>query len=330
MILGVFLSFFLLVIVHGEVFNLDSQTIQTLVQDTDDVWFVSYQLGSNEGVEPLANLFGQYGIKFGLVDCQDEGNKKLCSSVRGIQFQLFADPSKMNPYTKKNYRAPIPFVVPQDSKGIEVKAIERFVAKSYPSQHIHVAKTISELDEIRTKSSLPTVLLFSEKSAVTMLFKSVGFYFIGRLNFVQVAKSSDIAKHFEVSSFPTLGLLPPSGEMVEFDGDEAEMKDRNSLVAWLEKFATPREQKTSDNSEKDEGDTAQKFAAASLKLDDLSLDAAILGCDCAGGATAGHRFVGENQPAGDAEESGACLKGRRAGRFHQPTRPPCPTGCCDR
>ncbi len=114
---------------------LNSVNFYENVESNSKTWLILY---GNSGViadDAIAGfserLESVAGVNFGVVDCAEKLNKKMCNFIPKepkLGMFLYAGQPSLNPYTKKFYRGqPKPF-----NGEFNSREIERFVASSLP------------------------------------------------------------------------------------------------------------------------------------------------------------------------------------------------------
>jgi hypothetical protein len=303
---------------EGESWSLSFLTnadFQKKVMDSSETWLVTYYDGGNSQSQAMTNILdglakkhSNLGINLGMVDCAEE--TKLCRTA-GIREMipvihlLMGDPT-INPYTRKSYRIPIPFVGTQ----FDVRSLERFFSKNYPVSLVTTINSTAEFDAYLANNTAPSPLisppvavLFTEKDAVGMLIRTVSHHFRVRIKFLQlrIDKVPDVASRYGVEE-TTLGVLTAGelegggsssySKLVKFDGDS--LKSREAILAFLKPYDTAPvssneaqgdnsfDASSSTDSEQSQGysedadDDVVKYSATSLDLTILSSDSAYL------------------------------------------------------
>jgi hypothetical protein len=213
---------------------LSAAKLQEVVMDSNDPWLLLFQPSPSSDMagdfSQIKEKLAQYNMQLGLVDCSQKEHKKVCQALgpRVPSLQLVVEAPTLNPYTKKNYRKSVPF----DGATVDLSSLERFIGKNFPN---HVGK-VSELSQLEEKLSKkrPTVLLFSDKEVVSMLYKSIALQLSNKFEFVHVMKSAkEVAEKYSVQSLPAL-LVVDADKVEKFSPeDKADYKSRSSLVSWL-------------------------------------------------------------------------------------------------
>jgi len=89
-----------------------------------------------------------------------------------------------------------------------------------------------------SEPELAKVLLFTDKSSTSNLYKALSVDFHHRLAFGEVRKKEkDLVEKYEISTYPTLIVLTTSGERIPYDKD----LKHDTLFKFLEPFAKPVE-----------------------------------------------------------------------------------------
>jgi len=239
--------------------NLDAKIYQSKVLDASSAWLVWFSKSASEEDENkqlamLASIrlkVASYGINVGRVSCDNKANKKLCQTAipqpRIPSFSFVFEAARYNPYTKKNHRAGIPF----DGSEVSIRTIEKFLLKHYkPSPSISAFSSLDLFAANTSSSTRPTLVLLTERSAISMFYKSVAYAFSEQELFVSQVYSvslDDIKEHFasisstelaSVKKLPILGLITTSADntqkMVVYEGTDI-IKERRQVLNWIEK-----------------------------------------------------------------------------------------------
>ena len=265
----------------GVAHSLDSKSIQSLVYDSLESWLVLYH-GAGQDVEPLlkevAAKISIYGISVGSIDCSKE--QKLCNAD-GIRqhptAKLMTEKPVFNPYTKKMYRNGEPFV----SEILDMKSLEKYIAKSFPSAAI--IKVTSEAEfksNDKIVSTLPTAVLFTEKSVPSLLYRTIALRLKGAMNFVYIPIKASTDLIFKSSTdemtSAIIGILEPNSDSIQkYTGEDA--SSREDVLKWLLSFIpedpstvtdTPNTSNSQNNNE------ANKYSSSDFTVDTLSSDIA--------------------------------------------------------
>lgn len=231
--------------------------VQKEIMDSKEAHLVFYHNGLPDSDEETTNFFQlmnsindkfvNFGINVGVVDCKDKLHKKQCKTNSFTQLpslDLYTDSSKINPYTHKQYRASSKF----DGSINDMKRIERFVSKSYPT-HINRLEddvALSEFNNIlENDNKLPLVVLFSEKKQTSMLMKSISFNFKSNFRFVEVSHDSkEITSKYNINTFPSIVVIDESVHKY----DNIDM-NRPKILEWLSNFVQKiaEEENTTDD-----------------------------------------------------------------------------------
>ena len=99
------------------------------------------------------------------------------------------------------------------------KGIADALTSALPASHISRLKDAPSYTNFTTTSTLPKVVLFTDKSRTSALYKSLSLRFKGRLAFAEVSsKAADVIEEQGVSQFPKLVVLKGE-QMEEYSGD---------------------------------------------------------------------------------------------------------------
>jgi hypothetical protein len=142
---------------------------------------------------------------------------------------LFTAEPTLNPYSKKLHRKAIPFT----GGSINSRSLERFILKSIPDL---VKKADSELsyEDIKGESTKPLLMVFSEKTGVSNLFKLICFKARSLVQCVHVHQFAyNLVEAFDVEKWPTIIHVDGEKKSV-FDGTE---QDQVKIVEWAASLA---------------------------------------------------------------------------------------------
>ena len=214
---------------------------QSAVMDTRDFFLVGYKdstkampsiLQDTDGMAPFAIKLKNYGFHVVTVDCATE--KKACKFVQSTpSFQMFVDAPQLNPYTKKFFRQPLQFEGSFDK--VELKDFERSISQLFPSNLVKKLESQGEFENyVSGGNEVPTVVLFSTKSTISLVYRSIAFSFKGRMNFVFSSVKGEMSKLYEVTT-PKIGVFGIEGGPVWYEGSD--MNSRSDLVAYLTPYA---------------------------------------------------------------------------------------------
>ena len=175
-----------------------------------------------------------------------------------------------NPYTGKFFKPPMDYSGPRTAKGVV-----EFATATMPSEVVPV--TDKSLAKFKGNGTLPKALLFTQKAETPLLLKSLSVAFAGRMLLGEVRDTAAKATaEFEVSTFPTLMVLPADGAAaVKYEG---ELKPQ-ALSAFLETHAAEKKAKaaTSEGTVSAENDLTEAVDASNVdKLVEGERDAWVL------------------------------------------------------
>jgi len=224
------------------VISLTKDTFLNQVFGTEYVWLVEFYApwcGHCKSLAPewekvAQNLKGI--VKVAAVNCDDEKDLAGHFGIQGFPtIKLF--PSELTPSPDGKG-----FVkTPQDYQGARsAAAIADFAVKQLPSYVATVTeKSLAKfLDE---EPTLDKVLLFTNKKETTSLYKALSIDYHHQLSLGQVRDTEkSVVERYGVTKFPTLLVIPSSGEPVTYSGD----LKHDLLFKFLKPFAKPpKEQK---------------------------------------------------------------------------------------
>ncbi|SPO02573.1 related to disulfide isomerase [Cephalotrichum gorgonifer] len=174
------------------------------------------------------------------VDCDDDANKALCSTmgVRGFPTLKIVRPGK---------KTGAPMVEDYNGARTATGIVEAVVDKI----NNHVKRvTDKDLSDFLSEGGeeRPRALLFTEKGTTSALLRSIAIDFLGVIPVGQVrSKESAAVEKFGITSFPTLVVLPGGDkEAVAYIGD---MK-KAPIVEFLSQFGSPNPDPAPSKSDK--------------------------------------------------------------------------------
>ncbi|CAG8493129.1 104_t:CDS:2 [Scutellospora calospora] len=183
-------------------------------------------------------------VKLTAVDCDDEANRRICSTydVKGFPtIKLFPsqgieDKDNIGKVSKK----------PKDYNGARTaQAIVDYAISEIPSFVNSISSDISKkksltLDEFFAKSNdtISKVILFTNKDQTTPLYKALSCEFHNRLILGEVKeKESAIVEKFGINKFPKLFIIPKdSKDIIEF----TDKFSYDTIFKFLDKYALPK------------------------------------------------------------------------------------------
>jgi hypothetical protein len=222
------------VIVH----HLDAKTVQSTVLDSNDHWLLLHY-GADQNfdqfMEKIAKNVLNYGISFGKIDCAKE--VKFCNA-EGIRvmptLKFITGKPQLNPYSGKMIRSTDVFT----GGFLDPRSVNKFISQSYPISAVTTIVSDSELDSFKeSNTDLPISILFSDKAAPSLVFRTIADHFKGRMSFVFVPMKSaaGVAERFKVTS-TSIGVLESNSTIpIFFDGEDINL--RSSVITWLSTFA---------------------------------------------------------------------------------------------
>ena len=99
------------------------------------------------------------------------------------------------------------------------KGIADALTSALPASQINKIKDTLSYSNFTTASTLPKVVLFTDKPKTSALYKSLSLQFKGRLAFAEVSsRASDVIQQQEVTQFPKLVVLRGDNEVEEYSG----------------------------------------------------------------------------------------------------------------
>jgi protein disulfide-isomerase A6 len=165
--------------------------------------------------------------KVAAVNCDEEANKPLCGRM-GVQG--FPTLKIVRPGKKPGKPSVEDYNGARSAKGIVDAVIDKI------PNHVKRLKD-SDYEEWTAAEGNPKAILFTDKGTVSALLRAVAIDFLGGLDVGQIRnKETKAVEAYEVTTFPTLILLPKNGkEPVKYDG---ELK-KEAIVKFLSQAATP-------------------------------------------------------------------------------------------
>ena len=219
--------------------KLDRKDIQIKVYDSLEPWLVVFH-GAEDNLDQFLEVasvkLSTYGISVGKVDCSK--NMRLCQAenLRSLpSINLITERPSLNPYSRKMYRASELYA----GETLNMKSLESFVAKSFPSSTLSKVSTIEEFDRsVETSIEVPTMVLFSEKSTISLMYRVIARRFKGDLNFihVHVKSSKDLSDKYDISS-TAIGIIKyQSDALIMFEGED--VTSMIDIITWLSFFVS--------------------------------------------------------------------------------------------
>lgn len=264
------------------VHTLDKKSLQSTVHSSLESWLIVYHGADhnmNDFLEMASTKVSNYGISVGMVDCSK--NMRLCQaeSIRSLpSVNFFTEKPAYNPYSGKLYRGSDLY----DGETLDMKSLEKFIVKRFPSSVISKVNTIEEFDSnLRIGLAVPTVVLFTEKSSPSLMFRTIAQRFKGdfKFMFVPIKASQDVSDKYKIATTVISVIQPQSDALINFDGED--LSSRADIVTWLSKFLTeviPEVKNSADSSSSsektDEFDesNAVKYSSKDFDIDTLSTD----------------------------------------------------------
>lgn len=176
------------------------------------------------------------------VDCDDTDNQPLCGEYKVQGFPTL----KIFPANKPRASAKSRKKLPSDYNGPRTaKAIADALTAALPASQISKVKDAQSFTNFtNTASSLPKVVLFTDKPRTSALYKSLSLRFMDRLAFAEVSsKAADVVEAQGVTSFPKLVVLKAEQEE-EYSG---KFKAAD-LISFLSKQAGSASKTEADDS----------------------------------------------------------------------------------
>mmetsp|Transcript_51418 Transcript_51418/g.122422 ORF Transcript_51418/g.122422 Transcript_51418/m.122422 type:complete len:694 (+) Transcript_51418:49-2130(+) len=179
-----------------------------VMETSDALWLIEFYApwcGHCKQLAPIyekvaKNLNGM--VKVAAVDCDE--NKALATKlgVRGYpSIKVFPVEKSFNPYTKKHAKVPTDYAGPRTAKGM----VDSVLALLPDLVHVVRAENVTDF----LADDYPKALLFTDKEAISSLYKSLAVTFSGRIRVGQApASDTALAAQFGVDTFPALVAVP--------------------------------------------------------------------------------------------------------------------------
>ena len=259
------------------VHQIDAKTYQSTVLDSPDHWLVVY-CGNDQNLDlflqNISKKFSNYGISVGKIDCSKE--IKICRTegVRNIpSLKFFNGKSELNPYSGKHIKSSEMF----SGETLDMNSIMKFISNGLPATLVTQISSSQELDAfIRSNTDLPTAVLFSDKTAVSLVFRSIAGLFKGRIRFlfVSIKSAPEIAEKYNVAK-TSVGIFGiNSAELTLYDGED--VSSRSAVVTWLNTFSAAIPSAVPPTATTTGEDSAHQhvYYSNDFKLDTLPVDSA--------------------------------------------------------
>jgi len=166
--------------------------------------------------------------KVAAVNCDDDANKPFCGrmGVQGFPTLKFVIPGKKPGQPRiEDYRGE------RSAKAIVDAVVDRI------PNHIKKLTDKNFQEWLKDNHENPKAILFTEKGTTSALLKALAIDFLGAIQVGQVRnKETEVVAKFDISSFPTLVLLPggDTGSIVY----EGELK-KKPMVEFLSQIVSP-------------------------------------------------------------------------------------------
>jgi len=221
---------------NSNVVQLTKSNFAQEVFNSDHVWLVEFYAPWCGHCKNLVSAWEAAAtnlkgiVKVGAVNCDDEKELAGMFQVKGFPtIKVFPSERSENPHQKG-----LPWKNAEDYNGARTAAaIATFATNKLPNHVTTGDKKVT--DFLARESKLNKVLLFSDKSTVSNLYKALAIDFLNRLEFAQVSKDSSLVSKYGVSTFPTLIVLKGE-EQTKFDG---KLK-HDELITFLTPFAAAK------------------------------------------------------------------------------------------
>eukprot|EP00009_Paramoeba_aestuarina_P013120 CAMPEP_0201532578 /NCGR_PEP_ID=MMETSP0161_2-20130828/50805_1 /ASSEMBLY_ACC=CAM_ASM_000251 /TAXON_ID=180227 /ORGANISM="Neoparamoeba aestuarina, Strain SoJaBio B1-5/56/2" /LENGTH=390 /DNA_ID=CAMNT_0047936087 /DNA_START=71 /DNA_END=1243 /DNA_ORIENTATION=- len=228
-------------VVQGGLYGKNSNVIQLTTDNfmqevfgTNDVWIIEFYA---PWCGHCKNLAPQYEaaatklkglVKVGAVDCDVEKNKELAGYFKVQGFPTI----KIFPgeYTENPHQKGAPFKEAVDYQGARTADA---IVQAGMARLKYYGDQVNEqnVDEFVGKDG-NKVLLLSEKTKTTGLYKALSGHFNNRLSFGQAPAS--LGSRFDVENFPTLLVIDKEGQATPYSGKLSAV----DLTQFLEPFSS--------------------------------------------------------------------------------------------
>jgi len=222
-----------------------------------NMWLIMFYANDNKESREVSKIYESLAAqsnlpyKVGAVDCRMSPREKIFCADRGIDsaklpsFSLVID-GKIITYADYDYRSS------------SSKAFHTFCMDNIPKKYINNINNIPQMEErilfqsasnpnpnIKNRSSLPAVLLVTDKYETSSMFYSIAYYFRNDFIFGESrAKNLKLSQAFAVKTYPTLIAFVPlsSGRSKEKYNDKygfirytGSLK-KEKIITWLGKI----------------------------------------------------------------------------------------------
>lgn len=235
----------------GPVAVLTADNFDELVSTSPVAWVVEYfapwcghcQALAPQYTKAADNLKGLVNV--GAVDCDVEGNKRLCSQA-GVQgfpsIKIYPALKSKNPYTHKWEKLATDYQGPRTAKPIVDAALAQLSDSNIAK--VSDAAAFTEYEAAAGKAALPQVVLFTNKPKTTALYKSLSLRYKGRAAFAEVQSTASVAEKFGITNFPTLLVVTPSGDQQLYQGNLKPLE----LISWLDTYVLDKVAEAAEDS----------------------------------------------------------------------------------
>ena len=270
------------------VHQIDAKTYQSTVLDSPDHWLVVY-CGTDQNLDlflqNISKKFSNYGISVGKIDCSKDIKICRAEGVRNIpSLKFFNGRSELNPYSGKHIKSSEMF----SGESLDMNSIMKFISNGLPSSLVTQMTSAQQLDAfIGSNTDLPTAVLFSDKTAVSLVFRSIAGLFKGRIRFlfVSIKSASGIAEKYKVAKTSVGVFGINSAELTLYDGED--VSSRTAIVTWLSTFsaALPSAVPLTATTAGEESPRQHEYNSNDFKTDTLPMDSAWVVAVLAEGST---------------------------------------------
>jgi len=212
------------------VINLSKENFESEVLYSDHVWVVEFYAPWCGHCKQLAPEYEKLAenlkgiVKIGAINADEAENRDLAGmyGIKGFPtIKIFADKKK-----------------PIDYQGQRVASNIAQEALNYLPSFVATLTSKSFDTFLEKASGLAKVILFTDKSATTNLYKAISVEFKGRLAVAQVGKSEKgLVEQFKVTTYPTLLVVKDDlANPIHYNGK----LNAADLINFLNPFAKPK------------------------------------------------------------------------------------------
>ena len=151
------------------------------------------------------------------------------------------------------------------SEALQERSLEKFINKAMPN-NIQILKSLAGFSP-----SQPAVLLFTQKSTISLSYRILSYFYRESLGFFQVRvpdeeDEMDLSQ-YGVTSFPSLGVRMTDGKFVTFTGD---LKNNKEIDEFLSGYGARISTHASVSNDDSASPSNNEIDAASLTTAELN------------------------------------------------------------